>query len=56
MTGRRSLEDRFIWRKDDMSITRANVFLDDQQKIRAEKILSAAKAEMVKALREIPRR
>lgn len=39
-----------------MSITRALIFLDDEQKIRAEKILSAAKAEMVKALHEIPRR
>lgn len=56
MTGKKYLEDRFIWRKDDMSITRAIIFLDDQQKIRAEKILSAAKAEMVKALHEIPLR
>jgi hypothetical protein len=56
MTGKKYLEDRFIWRKDDMSITRAIVFLDDQQKIRAEKILSTAMAEMEKALREIPRR
>ncbi|MDD1715079.1 MAG: hypothetical protein LUQ61_07465 [Methanoregulaceae archaeon] len=46
MTGKKSLEDRFIWKKDDMSITRALVFLGDQQKIRAEKILSAAKEEL----------
>ena len=48
MTGKSSREDRFIWRKDDLSITRAHIFLGDQQKIRAEKILSAAKEEVAR--------
>jgi hypothetical protein len=56
MTGRKPLEDRFIWKKDDMSITRALVFLGDQQKIKAEQILSAAREEIVNALDETSRR
>ena len=56
MTGRKPLEDRFIWKKDDMSITRALVFLGDQQKERAENILSAAKKEILNALDETSRR
>ncbi|NTV00569.1 MAG: hypothetical protein HGA55_05550 [Methanoregulaceae archaeon] len=55
MTGRKALEDRFIWKKDDMSITRALVFLEDQQKIRAGKVLSAAKKEILNALQETSR-
>lgn len=49
---RKSLEDRFFWKKDDMSITRAHVFLGDQQKVRAEETLSAVKEELLKALHE----
>jgi len=49
---RKSPEDRFFWKKDDMSITRALVFLGDLQKIRAEKTLSAAREEILTALHE----
>jgi hypothetical protein len=56
MTRRKALEDRFIWKKDDMSITRALIFLGDQQKVKAEKILSAAREEIVNALVETSRR
>jgi hypothetical protein len=50
MTRRTRKFGRFFWKKGDMSITRAVVFLTDQQKIGAEKTLSAAEGEIMAAL------
>lgn len=56
MTEKKTEEDRFIWKKDDISIVRALVFLGNPQKGRAETTLSAARKEIEIALDETSRR
>jgi hypothetical protein len=53
---RKSPDYRFIWKKDDIAITRAHVFLEDRQRRRAEETLCAAKEDLEKALQEAPGR
>jgi hypothetical protein len=43
-------KDRLFWKKDDMGITRAPFPLNDEQKIRAEDTLDAAREKIQAAL------